>query len=366
MEIVGDFIRFRPDQRSFHMVDCSPDLFRGRIPELFREISAENRETIFPEGAGTTHQVFPQPGLRFMESVGRAFRQRGPVQFCAQPDLIQRMTAFMNGTEQRRKRIFRKDTRGDPDVVPAEALGERMGALILPPPREIVADRMEHFIHESQLFLFPVNPLRTFRFRLGSDDLPEQRQEFPAQIGEQSVQLRRGESFFEIVQQRIVNIVIWGKEPGILPPQIQQTFQMRREKVEPGFFPCLRPGAMCGRSGFRQLFHQFGRNFRPFIEIPPQPADQARFDGLGRISGTFLLRGFQTGDEIPGGHLFMDDPGDRRQLADPVRFGIDRHECLLVPIQQCGDVFQIPDDAALLSQMFKSGHSYQTWPLDSK
>ena len=110
------------------------------------------------------------------------------------------------------------------------------------------------------------------------------------------------------------------------------------------------------RRGFGQLFHQTDRDLRLFFNVAAETADQAGLNGIGRTIPAFRLGLFQQPGETGVGLLFVNDAGERGQLGDPVGFGIDRHERLLVPIQQGCGMFQVSDDSARFAKTLVCSH----------
>src|SRR4029079_5323698 len=68
VEIIGELVRFRTNQRAFDLVDGAIEGLNGGARKLAAETALQLREIMLPEIAAAAHHIFPKPRLALMHA----------------------------------------------------------------------------------------------------------------------------------------------------------------------------------------------------------------------------------------------------------------------------------------------------------
>src|ERR1700730_17996088 len=129
VEVVGDLVGIRADQRALHLVDRAIGL-EPNLSELVGEGIPQSGVKMFPEGAAAADHVFPKPRLALVYAPRCSRSERRALKRSGDALLVKRMTGLVHGCEQRVAEMFLVDTGGNSDVSPGELGAERMTGLI--------------------------------------------------------------------------------------------------------------------------------------------------------------------------------------------------------------------------------------------
>jgi len=110
MKVIGDLVSIRADQGSLHLVDRAVEGLEAYLPELVRERIPQSREKMFPEDTAAANPHSPKPRLAFVDARRGSRSKRRPLQTPLRLLLIQRVTGFMHGREQRIPEVIFVDT----------------------------------------------------------------------------------------------------------------------------------------------------------------------------------------------------------------------------------------------------------------
>ena len=81
MQIIGDFIGVRANQRAFHLIDRAIESVEPYLSELIRKPILQNRVKVLPKRAAAADDIFPKPRLALMDSQRAPSPQGGAVKF---------------------------------------------------------------------------------------------------------------------------------------------------------------------------------------------------------------------------------------------------------------------------------------------
>src|SRR3984893_14565130 len=130
VEVIGDLVGIRADQRAFHLVDCAIERLEPNLSELVGEGIPQNRVKGFPEGAAAADYISPKPRLTLVYAPRCSGSERRALKRSGDTLLVKRMTGFVHGCEQRVAEMFLIDASGNPDVSAGELGAERMMGLV--------------------------------------------------------------------------------------------------------------------------------------------------------------------------------------------------------------------------------------------
>src|ERR1700724_2070755 len=140
MEVIGDLVGIRADQRALHLVDRAIEGLEPNLSELVEEGIPQNRVKVFPEGAAAADHIFPKPRLALVYAPRCSRSERRALKRSGDTLLVKRMTGLVRGCEQRVAEMFLVDAGGNSDVSPGELGAERMTGLVEPPAIDVVAE----------------------------------------------------------------------------------------------------------------------------------------------------------------------------------------------------------------------------------
>ena len=142
MVVVAHFVCFHTDKGWPDAVNRPVKTFRIHICQLLREDCLQLREVVLPEGAAASHNIFPQPGLRFVGSIADPANcvkvqqiggQGCAGQFGVNALLVKGMPAFMEDAKEGHRQPVRVVARGDTHVLAGKGYFERVSGDIQTP-----------------------------------------------------------------------------------------------------------------------------------------------------------------------------------------------------------------------------------------
>src|SRR3982074_1900328 len=101
MEVIGDLVGIRADQRPLHLIDRAIEGLEPNLSELVGEGIPQNRVKVFPEGAAAADHIFPKPRLALMYAPRCSRSERRALKRSSDTLFVQRMTGLVHGCEQR-------------------------------------------------------------------------------------------------------------------------------------------------------------------------------------------------------------------------------------------------------------------------
>src|ERR1700730_7672946 len=161
MEVIGDLVGIRADQRALHLVDRAIEGLEPNLSELVGEGIPQNRVKVFPEGAAAADHIFPKPRLALVYAPRCSSSERRALKRSGDTLLVKRMTGLVHGREQRVAKVSFIDAGGNAHVPRRELAAEWMMGLIEPPAIHVVAEPLDHRKAEVELRRHPERTAQT-------------------------------------------------------------------------------------------------------------------------------------------------------------------------------------------------------------
>ena len=277
MQVVGYFVGLHADQGRADLVDGAIIRFHVRIREMFGKCLLYAGKKILAESAAAPDEIFPEPGLAFMDAQARAAREGRGFVGDGRTLLVHGVTGLVHGRVHGHAEVAAVEARGDADVVAPEVGAERMRGLVLTPPRHVVADGFYDVEGEGALFvnreIAVQNAVVYGRFAL-RDGL-RQRDQSRLHIGEHGGDIGLRRSRLVLVYERIVGMRLVAQMLGSLARQIQHLFQAGRELIEVGHLAGAYPHLLRQRGMATEFHHQIFGQFRGAVIAAAQAGQQA-------------------------------------------------------------------------------------------
>src|SRR6516164_102740 len=203
---------------------------------------------MLPEIATATDYIFPQSRLAFVHGHGSAPAQRSARQLRRNALLIERMSRFMQGREQALAQIVCVGARRDADIGVGELCAERMRRGVEAPVLEVIAEISRNL--ETELELCPLRKRAVQAAvvcgRLIGDG-GDERYKLAAQLVKERAYGCAGQSFIDVVDQRIGHVLVWREELDIFPRELERLFEIRPHAREVVVRACIAPRAVGSR-----------------------------------------------------------------------------------------------------------------------
>jgi hypothetical protein len=171
--------------------------------------------------------------------------------------------------------------------------------------------------------------------------LLDQRDELALELREDLLDLRGRHPLFVVVQEDVVRLPV--EAVDVPPLELDVPLEIRKERLEVGALPRLRPHRQRGYRCVRDLPAQLGRHSARLLPVAPGDADEAGVVGI-RVEA--LLVRPQVLEQPPdavGGEALVADPLQRRDFLGAQRRRAGGHQHLLVPLEEQRGASEVDD-----------------------
>lgn len=252
----------------------------------------------FPEGEGTTDEVFPEAGLGFVDAEGDAAAEGSGFVGGVDAHFIEGVAHFVEGAEECAGHPVFFEAGGDADVVLGEVGAEGVDGAVETAAGEIVAEFLKD--GAGELFLGGLVEIAGEGF-VGDavfvlDDFGDEGDEVLFEGFEEGVEGGDGHAFFVVIEEDVVGDAAGGDADcgGVLAFEFEDAIEPGSEGGVVIFSAGLGPDAVGQGADFGGFHDEGGGDFSGFIEVAAGDADEGAFVGVTRGGGGF---GFGGGEE---------------------------------------------------------------------
>ena len=235
VQVVRRLVRLDADQRRLHGVDRAVERPGVDLAEPTGQ-RTQPRQQPGAERPRAPDDVLPHPALRLVHAERDRIAQRRARERRVGRRLVEAMAELVQDRVQRDAEVLLVVLGGDADVAGGQRLGERMHGGVQAPAIRVVADRVEEVEHRRAL--------RGDRVRarehavvaglVGVAGRRHQRHQRLAQLGEQRLQLGGGEPRLEVVEQRVVGVLVALEAGDVALAQLDLALERVAEAREVG------------------------------------------------------------------------------------------------------------------------------------
>ena len=256
--------------------------------------------------------------------------------------LVEGVARLVQGAEERAGQILLVDAGGDAHVVVAELRHVRMIGLVLPPPRKVVAELLDHGDAERPLLGFRIVAAQEgiFHGGLPCDRLGQGRQ-LHAQLLEDPADHLGAHPLVVPVDQRIHDVAIAGEIIGQLPAHVECSFEIGAHGGEVVLGRGLRPHHVGRRRMLGQGAGKVGGDAHAALVVAAGHPQQGCVVAGGRQAFRIRLQLVQQPPDGRVGILLVCDLLQHRQLACPIVAPAHRHVGRLIPRQDGAGVADV-------------------------
>ena len=308
--------------------------------------TAQARHQPRAERARAPDDVLPQAALRLVDAERHRVVQGRAEQAAVDARLVEAVPELVQPAVERDREVLLVVLGGEPDVVGRDRGGERVHGRVEAHRIRVEADALEDIEHRDPLRVGPEpaeEGAAVADHLLGGAGGGDDGHEGIAQLGEERAELGGREAGLEVVEQRVVRMLVALEAGDVAVPQLDLAGEGVAEPPEVVRGARLLPCLLAERVGLRDLRGQLGGDADRFLEVAPRPVDEPDVVGVRVLAGRPRLERVEQRAELRVALAGVDGEGDRRRPLGPRRGAGRGHHRLLVPEQQHPDPVQVAE-----------------------
>lgn len=360
VEVVRRFVGFDANEGAFDIVEGEDPVVERDVVDDAGKHLLRAVEEVFPERAAATDLVFPEAGLRFVNTE-RAGLAEGRAEVGGVEALfVDAVAGFVEDAEKALVEFAEGVTRGQSTIAGAHAAAEGMRRDIEPTGGEIEADGGGGALAEEMLAVedeFARQQILS-RFFRRSDDRAHERDEFGPEVGEDLRNQFCGHAGFVFVEQGIVRRFFEADGLSFFAFERDDLFEPGGERGKIVLGAGFLPNVLRSRRRAGDLFDEAGGHLHSAIVRAANLTDVDRLIGVE-------LRFLQFAEKFAKAwrrQLFVRYLCEERHLIGAKRGALGRHVRAFVPTEDAGGGIEEAFVAVQGDERFVRGHalSYKT------